>query len=298
MTISSISSGSNSNVLSILAQASQSTAQETVTTETAAIDKQIQNRLNAQIAALQPPADNAASNALQAQITSLQTQQTQIAALSPKYGANGTVLSELQNQLADLQVAAQNGDSASFDAALSEANALVGDLTPVNAPAPLQADGIAGLQGQGLGIGNSSQYDLSTPAGQAAAEAAVSAAQTAVGTVFGVTGANQLLANDLSTALSSQISALQSQQQQQQGASQTSTQNEITRLTNLAQTQEHLIELALGNTTTLASSIFAADNPPATVTSPLQVLENQVGATAKSSTNAANANPPILSLLG
>lgn len=297
MTISSISTSSTSNALTILSQVSTSTAQEAATRETAAVETQIQNRLNAKIAALQPPTDNAVSNAVQAQITALQTQQSQIAALSPKYGANANVLSELQDQLGNLQTAASNGDSAAFDAALSQANTYVDDLTPVNAPAPLQSDGVAGLQGVGLGIGDSLQYDLSTPSGQAAAEAAVTNAQNTVGTIFGVTTANQLLANDLSTALTTQITSLQAQQQQQQNSAQSANQSEITRLTQQAQAQEHLIELALGNTTTLANSIFASENPPAPATSPLQVLQDQVGATAASSTAAANANPAVLSLL-
>lgn len=296
MTVSATSS-TTTNVLSVLAQASTSTAQLSVTREEGLIVNDIQNRLSAQIAAIEPPSDDAVSNALQAQLSSLESQRSKMSALSPQYGANANVLSQLQTQLANLQTAASNGDSAGFDTALSQANLYLSDLAVINPPAPLQADGIAGLKGSGLGIASSAQYDLSTPSGQTAAEAAVSAAQNTVGIVFGVTTANQLLAGDISTALGTQITQIETQQQQQESSSQSSVQAQIQQLTEQAQNQEHLIQLALGNTTTLASSIFASVDPPTAASSPLQVLQDQVGATAASSTAASNATPAILSLL-
>jgi hypothetical protein len=287
----------NTNALSVLAQASMSTAQLGTTREIGAIDNQIQQRLNSQIAALAPPSDSAVVGYLTAQINGLQTQQSTIAALSPQYGANATTLSELQNQLGTLQTAAANGDSAGFDAALSQANTDVSNLTATNAPAPFQPDGVAALLVSGLGIGPSSQYNLSTPSGQAAASAAVTAAQNLVGQVFAVTTANQLLTGDLTNELNNTLAQLTQQQQDEQQGAQASTQAQIQTLTQQAQEQEHLIELALGNTSELASSIFSATNPPTPATSPLGVLENQVGATAQSSTAAAQASPAILSLL-
>ena len=284
--------------LTVLAQVSTSAAQTAAARETNEIAADIQNQLGNRIAALQPATDTAVANATEAQINALQTRQSQAAALSPKFGANANALSLLQIQLANLQTAAANGNSAAFDAALSQANTDLSDLTVLSPPAPFQPDGIAGLQATGLGISSSSQYDLSTPAGQAAAAAAVSAAQTTVGNVFAATSANQLLAGDISTALTSQINQLSSQQQQQQTAAQSASQAQIQHLTQLAQEQEHVIELALGNTTELASAMFTATNPPSTVTSPLQVLQDAVGATAASSTAASNASPAILSLLG
>jgi hypothetical protein len=286
-----------SNVLSVLAQVSTSAAQLAVTSENGHIAADIQDRLNTQIAALQPASDSASGNALDSQITGLQTQQSAIEALSPKYGANANFLAGLQTQLSQLQTDASNGNSADFDNTLTAANTYLNDLTAITAPAPFQADGVAGLQEAGLGIANSSAYDLSTPSGQTEAAAAVTAAQNAVSNVFSITTANQLLASDLSNALSTQITQLNSLQQQEQSSSQSSSNAEIQRLTQQAHDQEHVIELALGNTTELANSLFTSTEPTTSPTSPLEVLENMVGATAASSTAASNSSPPILSLL-
>ncbi|MGH7088112.1 MAG: hypothetical protein ACREFQ_04365 [Stellaceae bacterium] len=284
------------NALSVLAQNATSSAQLAVTREIGAIDIQIEKQLNAKIAALQPPADDAVGSAIQSQITSLQAQQSQFTALSSKYGANANILPELQTALADLQTAASGGNSTGFDATLAQATVYLNDLAALGAPAPLRADGIAGLQGTGLGIASSATYNLATPSGQAAAAAAVSKAQTAVGNVFSATTSNQLLATDLSTALESRITGLQQQQQQQASTATATTQAQIQQLTQQAHNDEHLIELALGNTTTLATAIFAMANPPPLPASPFAVLLNSVGATANSSP-ATGTQPPILSLL-
>lgn len=294
--VSSASALSGSSLLTILSQAAANAVQLADTQEISAIDAQIQNQLNAKIAILQAPPDTALTNALQTQITSLQKNQSSIADLAPKYGANANTLSSLSTQLANLQTAAANGDSASFDAALAAANLNLQDLTPVAAPAPLQPDRVAGLQGNGLNIGDSASYDLSTPAGQAAAAAAVSSAQALVQQVFQATSSNQLLSGDLSQTLSTQIGSLQSQLQQLQGADQTQVQTQIANLTQQAQDQEHLIELALGNSQTIATALSDAENPPQPITSVFGALEQAVAATPAtySSTNSA---PAVLSLL-
>jgi hypothetical protein len=276
-TISSPLSGTN--LLTILSEASSNAAQLTNTTEISEIDAQIQKQLTAKEAALQAPPDAALTTALQNQISGLQKQQTSITDLSPKYGANANTLANLQTQLATLQTAAANGDSATFDSTLAAANIDVQDLTVVNAPAPLEPDGVAGLIGNGLGIGDSASYDLSTPNGQTAAEAAVSSAQSLVQQVFQATSSNQLVSTDLANSLATQISNLQSHLDNLEGSDQTQVQNQIARLTQQAQDQEHLIELSLGNTQTIATALYNEENPPQSITSVFGALEQAVAAT-------------------
>ncbi len=206
-----LASPATSTALSILASVSASTAQEANTKIISAIDQDIQNQLNTKLAALQQPADSAVANALQAQINALNAQQGAISTLSQSSVQNAGILSDPQTQLSDLQTDAAGGNSASFDTALTAANTDVLDLTPTHTTPPFQSDQVSSLVGNGLGIGNSASYDLTTPAGQAAAEAAINSAQTFVGQVFALTNANELVANDAATALSSQISNLNNQ---------------------------------------------------------------------------------------
>jgi hypothetical protein len=241
---------------------------------------------------LQQPADSAVANALQAQINALNTQQGAISTLSQSSVQNAGILSDLQHQLSDLQTDAAGGDSASFDAALTAANTDVSDLSPTTTPPPFRSDQVSSLIGHGLGIGNSASYDLTTPAGQAAAEAAINSAQTSVGQVFSLTTANELVANDATTALTSQINNLNNQSQQLDTADQTQITNETNRLTQQATDQEHLIELNLGSTSATAQMITAAINLPQPYTSVFQAL--QAAATPNGTQNAA---PAILSLL-
>lgn len=301
MTVSSASSSTITQItapslLTILAQAAANATKTADTTELSEIDNTIQNRLNAKIAALQPAADPAVSNVIQSQITALEKQRATITALQPQYGQNVNMLTDLQTQLANMQTAAANGDSTDFDAYLGAANSDVSNLVAVNAPAPFQSDQIAGLLGTGLGIGDSASYDLSTPSGQAAAELAVQNAQNTIGLVFQATSANQVLAGDLVNSLNTQINNLTTQQQQAQQASAAETESQILNLTQLAQNQEHLIELSLGSTSTIANVIENVDNPPQPITSPFQALQEAVGATP-STYSSQQSTPAILSLL-
>ena len=280
--------------LTILAETSAATTQQTNGREMKLISQQIQNNLNAKIATLQQTPDSAVANALQSQINALTSQRTSSTDVATTAGRNAYALSDLQTQLANLQTAASSGNSAGFDAALSAANTDVLDLTATAPPAPYQPDGIAGLQGNGLGIGSSSSYGLSTSTGQAAAAAAVQAAQTLVGQIFQTTTANQLLAGDIGSSLSTQINTLTAQQQTQSQSDQAATTAQITQLTTLAQNQTHLIELALGGTSAISNMVSAATNPPQPYTSVFQALEGAVGATPSSTSNQP---APILSLL-
>jgi hypothetical protein len=152
------------------------------------------------------------------------------------------------------------------------------------------------LQANGLGISNSATYDLGSPAGQAAAAAAVQSAQTLVNQVFQATGSNQILAGSLNTELSTQTTALNAQLQQMQQSDSAATADQVQRLTQQAQDQEHLIELAIGNTQLLSTALMNAATPPQPASSVMEVLQNAVGATA-SSVLSKQSTPPILSLL-
>ena len=287
-----LATSSTTTALSILASVSAATAQEANTKIIAAVNQDIQNQLNTKLAALQQPADSAVANALQAQINALNTQQGAISTLSKSSVLNAGILSDLQNQLSDLQIDAAGGNSASFDASLSAANTDVSDLTPTTTTPPFQSDQVSSLIQNGLGIGNSASYDLTTPTGQAAAEAAVASAQTSVGQVFTRITSNELVANDAAAALTSQINNLNNQSQQLSAADQTQITNETNQLTQQATDQEHLIELNLGSSSATAQMITAATNPPQPYTSVFQAL--QAAATPNGTQTAA---PAILSLL-
>jgi len=301
VSVSSTSSSTNTQItvpslLTTLAQAASNATQLANTRELAQINSQIQNQLNNKIAALQQTIDPEINAVLQSQITALEKQREAITALSPKYGHNANELSDIQTRLANMQTAITNGDSAGFDADLSGAGTDILNLDTIAAPAPFQPDRVGGLKGTGLGIGSSASYDLSTPAGQAAAAQAVKTAQDMIGQIFSFTTTNQLLGTDLSESLSSRINGLTSQQQQSQQSDQAATDAKIQQLTQQAQNEEHLIELSLGSTNTLANALALAENPPQPVNSPFEALQNSAGATA-GTYSASQSAPAIMSLL-
>jgi len=209
---------------------------------------------------------------------------------------NAGMLSQMQNQLAALQTAAANGDSSSFDSNLGMLNTELGNLLVVPPTAPFQPDQISGLKGTGLGIQSSAYYDLSTTNGQAAAAADINNAQTRIGQIFGIVTSNQLVATSLTSSLSDQINSLNNTLQQTQTTDQLNNAAASAKLTQLAQNQEHLIQLALGNTTLLSDALANMATIPDLPTSPFDVLSNAVGATATSITPAQTSSA-ILSLL-
>jgi hypothetical protein len=283
-------------VLTVLAQAAAYSSQSANTAEMAEINKLIQNRLTNQIAALEPSSDSSVINALTSQISGLQAQQSSMEKLEAQYGGNANIFPGLQSLLAELQTYAASGNSSAFDTTLSAANVDVGDLKVIAAPAPFQPDLVTNLKENGLGIGNSASYDLSTETGQQAAEAAVSSAQTFIGKIFSITGSNHLIAGDLVTSLTTQIGSLTSVQQQMESDGDAAAQKQIAALTQNAQNQEHLIELSLGSTQTIASMVSKVDNPPQPVTSVFEALQEAVGATP-ANYSPTNSAPAILSLL-
>jgi hypothetical protein len=97
-------------LLGVLADASATAAQMHSEVEISQVNSAIQNRLNAQVAALQTTPDTAVVNALQTQITALQKQSSLYSNVGSQFGANANILSDLQNQLATMQTAASGGD--------------------------------------------------------------------------------------------------------------------------------------------------------------------------------------------
>jgi len=289
-----------SNALTTLAQVYSSNAQLTTQEQLDIIDGQLKAQLKTQIAAVQTTdaPDNALQTSTQADITRLKKQLSAIDTAQARFSANSTVLSDISTQLAALQTAITAGDSASFDKTLGVANTDLGNLLIISPTAPFQPDRILGLKGTGLGIKNSASYDLSTPAGQAAAATDVGNAQNLINQIFPATTSNILLAGDVATALGTQINSLNATLQQLQNTSQLQVAAETARLTQLEQNQEHLVQLNLGNTTLLSDAIGAAANPPPLPNSPFDVVSQAVGATAATANAALNSGTPaILSLL-
>lgn len=299
MTISIAGLTNGSNALTVLAQSYSSNVQLTTQEQLDIIDGRLKAQLKDQIAAVQ--ANDAPDNALQtstkADITRLKKQLSTIDATQTQFSTNSNVLADINTRLEALQTAITAGDSTGFDTALGTANTDVGNLLVINPTAPFQPDGILGLKGTGLGIKNSSTYNLSTPAGQTAAQTDVNNAQALISQLFPATTNNILVAGDVATALANQINLQVATLQQLQNSSQTQTEADTANLTQLEQNREHIIQLNLGNTTLLSDEIGSIANPPPLPTSTFDVLSNAVGATTNSVNTALNSPiPAILSL--
>jgi hypothetical protein len=294
VTISSI--GSTTNALTALAQISAQNVQTAQNQQINLISQRLQEQLNAKIAAYQKSTDDSATAVTQAQLNSAQNQLSTISTMQTNYGTNVNTLNDLTAQLAAMQTAVTNGDSAGFDGALTLANNDVGSLVVVNPLGSFQPDGVSTFKINGLGISDSSTYDLSTPAGQAAAQTAIQNAQNTVNTIYQVTSANNTLAAAQKTALSGQVNALQSTINTAQQNQQTLSNTQIQQMMTNEQNQLHLIELSLGNSQALSNALAQAMSPPQPAQSVFDVLVNAVGATPATYA-AQQSTPAILSLL-
>jgi hypothetical protein len=281
---------------SVLQSISQATASMTQSQQLAHIAQDLQNQLNRQLAALQPQTDQVSVDLSQHRINALQAQQKTISSLETVFGNNGNLLSDMSNQLNLMAQAATNGDGAAFDNALSALNTDLTDLTPADWNPLFQSDGIAPLKTNGINIQSSATYDLTTPAGQAAATADVTALQNQLQTIIRINGGNQTVAASQITALNGQISALQNMQFQQQTAQSQAIAQQTARLQQNMQNQLHLIELSLGQTNQLATALGASLKPPQPVTSVFGALVGSVGQTAAGVEQQLGSNPAILSL--
>jgi hypothetical protein len=260
------------------------------------IAQDLQNQLNRQLAALQPQTDQVSVDLSQSRINALQKQQKTVSSLETLFGNNGNLLSDMSNQLNLMAQAVTNGDGTAFDNALSALNTDLTDLTPPDWNPVFQSDGIAPLKTNGINIQSSATYDLTTPAGQAAATADVTAVQNQLQTIISINGGNQTVAASQITALNGQISALQNMQFQQQTAQSQAIAQRTAQLQQNMQNQLHLIELSLGQTSQLSTALSAAFNPPQPITSVFGALVGSVGQTAAGVEQQLGSNPAILSL--
>ena len=291
---STISFGSSP--FSVLQSIAQATAQLTQSQQLANIAQDLQNQLNRQLAALQPRTDQVSVDLSQNRINALQAQQKTVSSLETVFGNNGNLLSDMSNQLNLMAQAATNGDGAAFDDALSALNTDLSDLTPPDWNPLFQSDGIAALKTNGINIQSSATYDLSTPAGKAAATADVTAVQNQLQTIITLNGGNQTVAASQITALNGQIGALQNMQFQQQTAQSQAVAQRTAQLQTNMQNQLHLIELSLGQSGQIATALNAALNPPQPIKSVFGALANSVGQTAAGVETQLGQNPAILSL--
>jgi hypothetical protein len=283
-------------MLTWLATASRDAAQLSTQVESDQATTLIEKQLQQKIAALPSVADNSFLTVTQAQLTHVNNQFKTNATLTSQFGTNGNLLTDINKQLDAMHTAAANGDSANFDQALSLVKNDIGNLVVVSNTSTFQPDQILPLKSNGLNIQSSASYDLSTPAGQAAASADLNTAQQQINQILSITTNNQLVAGSVATALSSQINSLTQAAQQIKTDSDTSIATQTAQLTQLAQNQEHLIQLALGNTTQLSTALASMATIAAPPTSPFGVLTNAVGATASSIT-PSQVSSAILSLL-
>ena len=293
---------SSTNVLTVLAKAAQTAAQLSTQVEVDVVNARIQQNLTAKIAAIQSAQDTVELQSEQTQLAQLQQQLTSMNTVSGQIAANGNLLTDIVNQLAAMQTSAANGDSIGFDSALGEANSDLGLLRPITPNALFQPDGVQALAGDGLGINSSASYDLSTPSGQAAAEADVGNAQQLVQQISAIVTSNQLVATTSASALNTAIGGLSQTIQQTQSANQSDLQAKTTQLMQQAQDQEHLIQLALGNSTQLSTALSQMATTPSVASSPFDVLDTSTTSVpALSSTSnkipQSGSTPALLSLL-
>jgi hypothetical protein len=282
----------SSTLLNALATAYANAAQSRTTIEVDIINARIQKQVDQKIAALQGPADTVQIQADQTLVTQLTAKLTTTNQLSSQFSANGNVFSDLSNQLAALQTAITNGDSQGFDTVLQYANNDVGNLIVVPPTAPYQADKVEQLKTNGLGIQSAASYDLSTAAGKAAAVADVQNAQSLIIQLSGIQTSNLILAYDNASALTTQINSINKTITEMQNENDDYISAQTAKLNQQAQIQQHLIQLGLGNSTTLGTALQQMSTSSSVPTSPYDVL-----GTSSSSTTSNGSTPAALSLL-
>lgn len=296
MSISAASFFSQTTFLDVLGQAASNATKMRSQIELDLINGQIQKNLKAKTAALQNAPSGAVIDALQRQLAALQKQASAASSIGAKFGGNVDILADLQDQLGAMQTAIGAGDGASFDAAHGAANIDVTNLGVIAPTAPYQPDRIDTLQANGLAIGDAASYDLSTPGGQTAAANDVSAMQDLIGQIVAASTSNQVIAGSIATALNTQITGLSSHLSNLQQTGQLEITTKILQLTQQAQNQSHLIQLALGNSQMVAQTLSLASHPPQPYSSPYDALQGSAGGVTSGGTT--QSSPAVLSLLG
>lgn len=247
---------STTNIMSVLTQTSLDASTAASSKRFQLLSTLLQNQFSAKAAALTADSQPTASeNFLQVEISGLSQQKATFSKLQSQYGANIPLLGDLSAQITSAQTAAQNGDSAGFDAFLAAANTDIAGLTVVQANGVLQNDGVTPLKLNGLGVKSSASYDLTTAAGQAAALADLTTAQQAVGQVASQTTINQIIAGGKASALGSQSDSLNNTLQNDQFARQAQAATQTLTLKNQLNTQLHLVELQFSNSQAAAKSL-------------------------------------------
>ncbi len=224
------------------------------------IQTTINNQAATKIAALQVEVPTADINTLQQQQTSLQKQLSSYQTAEGQISTNNSLLADLSIQLGNLAVAAQAGDSTTFDQTLISAQNDVSELQSVSFAPGLRSDGTAQLQYSGLNIQTSSNYDLSTTAGQTAALNDVQAAEAQVQQVSVLSNLNQSIAASGQTSLQTQISGLSTQISNLQTDAQAQIATQTAQINQQAQEEFHIIEMNLGNSANAASIISSSQN--------------------------------------
>lgn len=247
---------STTSIMNVLTQAAlmQAASQESYRFQL------VQNLLNAQfqkkIAALQASNDSSAKDDfLKVQISQLSQQRATYSKLQTQYGQNANILSDITAQIIAMQNAVSAGDSATFDGALSTANADVTYLSVAQDNGTMQPDGVPQLKLSGLGVQSSASYDLSTPAGQAAAIADLQNASNLINQVYAATTGNQTVAGSQVTALGSQVSTFNSTLENDQFNQAANVTIQTLKLKTQLNTQVHLIQLNFANAQTAGASL-------------------------------------------
>lgn len=247
---------STTSIMNVLTQAAlmQAASQESYRFQL------VQNLLNAQfqkkIAALQASNDSSAKDDfLKVQISQLSQQRATYSKLQTQYGQNANILSDITAQIIAMQNAVSAGDSATFDGALSTANADVTYLSVAQDNGTMQPDGVPQLKLNGLGVQSSASYDLSTPAGQAAAIADLQNASNLINQVYAATTGNQTVAGSQVTALGSQVSTFNSTLENDQFNQAANVTIQTLKLKTQLNTQVHLIQLNFANAQTAGASL-------------------------------------------
>ena len=285
------------NPFSTLQSISQSMATVTQNQQMANVAQDLQNQLNRQLAAIQPTTDQVSIDISQNRIKALQSQQKTISGLETQFGNNGSILSDMANQLNLMTQAVSKSDNTAFDNALSALNTDYTILTPPAWNAIFQSDGMAQFKMAGsINIQSSATYDLSTQTGQDAATADITNVSNLVQSILKINGANQTVAASQLTALNGQISSLQNIQFQQQTASQQAVQQQTNQLTQNMQNTLHLIQLNLGQSSQMATALSAALNPPQPTNSVFGALTNAIGQTAAGAEKQLGQMPAVMSL--
>jgi len=268
-----------SSLIDKLALASVASAQAMATYRIKLVGDQMTAQLNKKIAQFKDQTNDSMIPRLQAQEAALTTKQNAYSAAEAQYSQNGMVLSDLTLNLGTLAKAAQAGDAATFDATLQSANNDVDSLAVVGFLPGFQPDGVLALKTNRLGIGSSTAYDLSTPAGQAQALSDIQAAQAAEGPIFAQTSQNQTIAASIGQALEGQISAISHQISQRQFAVLSTGATEIVKLKQQSQEQFHLFELAFSKVGQSASILTSVQNALNLAPPPGSIVSLLVGST-------------------